>query len=231
MNRVLILLWGIRRAGNHVIHPWLLRQFQHPMYEMLNVEYDAVVSPGAEKRQFIKDCSTLLVGFESHPLTTVRTFEHNNYFEKSLGHYDKIKNIIILRDPWNLFASQLSCGERRLGHPVGYLWAEYAKSFIEKPYDAEYVSYNEFVTDETYRRALSEKIGGTFNDSTIDDVSKHGRGSSFDETTYNGRGREMDVFGRWKVWRDVDTYKRLFTQEVEELADKLFGKWKPGEAK
>ncbi|GAG83860.1 unnamed protein product [marine sediment metagenome] len=112
-------------------------------------------------------------------------------------------------------------------NPADHLWLEYAKAFIDKPYNAEYVSYNEFITDEAYRRALSKRLGGTFNDSTIDDVLKHGGGSSFDKRIYDGRGRQMDVFGRWKVWQDNLEYRKLFTPDIEELAGKLFGKWKP----
>lgn len=227
MNKTFILLWGIRRAGNHVLHNWLGRQFEPPTRHVLNVEYNAMAALEAKGKRIAINYNTLLICFESHPLATVLSAERGGYFEKSLGCYDRIRNVIILRDPWNLFASRLSCGLKRLQHPANHLWVEYAKAFIDKPYDAEYVNYNEFITNKAYRLALSEKLGGTFDDSSMDEVLGCGGGSSFDKQIYDGRAGEMDVFGRWKVWQAVPGYRKLFTPEIEELAGKLFEKWKP----
>lgn len=228
MKRTLIFLYGIRRSGNHVLHNFLLHQYEPPCHRILNVKYNIMALKESEGKQLVKDYNLLLIGFESYPLATILGVECDNYFEKSLGIYDEVKNVIVLRDPWNLFASRLAHGTKRLRHAADYLWVEYAKAFIDKPYDAEYVNYNEFITNESYRRALSERIGGLFDDSSIDEVLNHGGGSSFDGMSYNGRGREMDVFHRWKVYRDDPKYKELFTPEIEELAGKLFGQWKPG---
>lgn len=223
-KRILIFQFSIRRSGTHVIGDWVEKQFEPPRKNILNVKYpllehkNSLVTGEAEAK-----FNCLIVSFESYPLETIQKVEENDHFEKLFGRYDSVKYLIGLRDPWNLFASRLKHGTMRLRHPADYLWTEYAKAFIEKPYDAEYVLFHEFLAKITRRRKLSKALGGKFDDSNIDAVPKYGDGSSFDLQEYNGRGREMDVFGRWKTYWREESFRALFTDEVNGLAKEIFG--------
>ena len=223
--RTCIFQMSIRRSGTHVIGDWVEKQFAPPRKNILNVKYPLLEHKNSIATGPVIDgkLNCLIVSFESYPLDTIQKVIDNSYFANSFGHYDNVKFLIGLRDPWNLFASRIKHGVRRLRHPADYLWAEYARAFIEKPYDAEYVLFHEFLSKITRRRKLSKALGGKFDDTNIDAVPRYGDGSSFDGQVYNGRGREMDVFGRWREYRKDDAFKALFTYEVKKLAKKIFG--------
>ncbi len=223
--RTLIFQLSIRRSGTHVIGDWIEKQFAPPRKNILNVKYPLLEHKNRLAPEEVRDgkLNCLIVSFESWPLETIWKVEDNNQFEKLFGRYDDIKFLICLRDPWNLFASRIKHGVKRLRHPADYLWVEYATAFLKKPYEAEYILYHEFLSKITRRRKLSKALGGTFDDTNIDAVPKYGDGSSFDGQAYNGRGREMDVFGRWRQYWDAEEFQALFTDEVKALAKKIFG--------
>lgn len=227
MSRTLIFQLSIRRSGTHVIGDWIERQFGPPRKNILNVKYPLLEHKNGLGQRQLKDQNCLIVSFESYPLETIRKIADNDHFEKLFGRYDNIRHLIGLRDPWNLFASRIKHGVRRLRHPADYLWTEYARAFIEKPYDAEYILFHEFLSKITTRRKLSKALGGKFDDSNIDAVPKYGGGSSFTGQDYDGEGRQMDVFGRWREYADDVEYQKLFTTEVEELATEVFGTANP----
>ncbi len=221
----LIFQMSIRRSGTHVIGDWVEQQFAPPRKNILNVKYPLLEHKNNQATGHVKDgkFNCLIVSFESWPLETIDKVEERNHFERMFGRYDTVRYLISLRDPWNLFASRLKHGVRRLRHPADYLWTEYARAFIEKPHQAEYVLFHEFLSKVTRRRKLSKALGGTFDDANIDAVPRYGDGSSFDGQAYNGRGREMDVFGRWREYWDDESFRALFTDEVKALAKKIFG--------
>lgn len=224
----LIFQFSIRRSGTHVIGDWVQKQFKPPTKNLLNVKYPQLERTEDKAEGKHRPCNGLIISFESHPLETIEKIEERGCFHKMFGIYDNVRYLIGLRDPWNLFASRIRHGVRRLRHPADYLWTEYARAFIERPYDAEYVLYHEFLYDEYVRRDLSEAIGGTFDDSNINVVPKYGDGSSFDGQKYDGRGRTMDVFGRWTAYWEEESFRDLFTEEVRGLCREIFGTDDPG---
>jgi len=58
--------------------------------------------------------------------------------------------------------------------------------------------YDHFVRSHAYRQGICCILDGEYNEEAIDFVPNGGRGSSFDDFTYQGRGREMKVLERWK---------------------------------
>ena len=83
--------------------------------------------------------------------------------------------------------------------------------------------------DVEYRKELSDKLGGTFSDKSLDFVDNNGQGSSFDGVKYNGDARSMPIFDRWKNYQDLECFKNLFTEEIKELSLKIYGgeeEWK-----
>ena len=84
------------------------------------------------------------------------------------------------------------------------------------------------MTDIEYRKRLSENLGGTFSDESLNFLDDNGQGSSFDGVEYNGRAKEMPVFERWKEYKDIEAFRNLFTQEIIEQSKQIFGEqeWK-----
>ena len=52
-----------------------------------------------------------------------------------------------------------------------------------------------------------------------------GRGSSFDDLTYNGKAQEMDVLQRWSSLKDDDEFCDLFRgrDDILYLSEQIFG--------
>ena len=228
--KTLIFQLSIRRSGTHVIGEWVQKQLSLPNKNILNVKYPLLerkddLATEVPKARY----NALIISFESWSLEIIDKIEVRNHFAKSFGKYDKIHYLIGLRDPWNLFASRIKHGIRRLRHPADYLWVEYAKAFIEKPYDAQYVLYHEFLSKITTRCKLSKALGGEFDDSLIDRVPRYGGGSSFDGVDYDGEGRKMAIFSRWRECWEDDSFRALFTPEINDLAKKIFGTDDPRE--
>ena len=101
-------------------------------------------------------------------------------------------------------------------------WEHYAEFFVKKPNGVILVSYNRFVSDKGYRQELSKKLGGTFNDSTIEKVDDNGKGSSFDGVLFDGKAGEMRVFNRWEVYKDNEAFRALFTKKIMGFAKEIF---------
>ena len=243
----LVLIWGIRRSGNHVVRNWIASQFKSGLCatnvitsNLMNV--DKVIGADRTKElskvlgiDWTKKVSeqwgslNKIVSFEEHPLSTI-----GQDYEQVLGKHDSVKKVVILRDPYNLFASRIKHYNRMLDSGVLFdkegvtlLWREYAEFFVGKPSGVILVSYNRFVSDKGYRQELSEKLGGSFNDSTIDRIDENARGSSFDGMSFDGKASEMRVFDRWKVYKDNKDFRALFTKEIRDLAKKIFNFTQP----
>jgi len=167
------------------------------------------------------------------------------YFYPRLSNtqYADFTNIILLRDPFNMFASRIellklmpSLVGREDYHPFGnprwfgkwirLLWFKYADEFrgiTNLLPNKIAISYNKWFSDESYRRGLSEKIGRPFTDVFKDKVFPYGLGSSFDKGKYRHRASQMKVFERWRNLSDDDLYLSLFDEDVIRISEQIFG--------
>ena len=62
------------------------------------------------------------------------------------------------------------------------------------------IYYDQFFTDETYRRNICSQLNGVYNEDELNVVARAGGGSSFDRITYDGNAAEMKVLERYKQW-------------------------------
>ena len=243
----LVLIWGIRRSGNHVVRNWIASQFDKYV-NLANIDASDLMDVskvfGVDRTKELGEVLGLdwttgvgehwdilnkVVSFEEHSLSTMGLD-----YEQILGKHDSVKKVVILRDPYNLFASRIKhynlmsdFGALLDKERATFLWSEYAEFFVGKPSGVILVSYNRFVSDKGYRQELSEKLGGSFNDSTIDRIDENARGSSFDGMSFDGKASEMRVFDRWKVYKDNKDFRALFTKEIRDLAKKIFNFTQP----
>jgi hypothetical protein len=181
----------------------------------------------------------LVVGYEDARLLAVKDARLD---ETIFGSSKEVLHVLLLRDPFNTFASRLQMKRSRPnnafakpfllpdheGKPfLPELWRRYANEFIGKTNHLVpkiTINYNRWVVDEIYRRSISESIGGQFSDDLHQRVPAYGFGSSFDGRQRDGRSQEMDLFGRWKLFVDDDEYRRLFhNPEIVELSAQIFG--------
>ena len=161
--------------------------------------------------------------------------------EAYLGPSARRLDVIILRDPANNFASRLKMldqltGVRDLPTIVAF-WKELARAAVAAEERADpntvVVLYNRWFADRKYRQDLSRRLGGTFSDASIRQVSAIGGGSSFDKTTLNADLSIGDVFKHWRKLFRPRTYRHI-PQYVQRLRGarqmKVMERWREFDA-
>jgi hypothetical protein len=99
----------------------------------------------------------LIISFENRDINKMTTML-NNAHDYLVGSSAEIFSFIIIRDPFNLFASiYKKWGKQKLIPLIG-MWKQYAKILIEDRQSAdakfENILYNQWLTDESYRKKL-----------------------------------------------------------------------------
>lgn len=260
VNQSEIRFIGLQRSGNHAIINWIftqakeprcflnynpvdcnpfiyfqkqgtVKEFQKDFYKDFNVPMECF--------GFFSDKATLIYSYEDDNLEETYTERFAKNHDRWLGKSQNCYDVIILRDPFNLFASRLKKEEDIIENRYSLkiedqrktlinLWKQYAREFVDKTNFLKYqkvtISYNRWVTDKDYRRQLAETLGLNFNDETMNEVLPVGGGSSFDRTSKNNDAKQMKVFDRWQFYKDDETFKDVFRDaEIIELSDQIFG--------
>jgi hypothetical protein len=160
---------------------------------------------------------------------------HDRWVGKSENRFD----VLLLRDPYNLFASRmkresdnndnryslLAVDERET---LIRLWKQYAREFLGETnylrFNKTVISFNRWVSDQEYRRELAGRFGFEFSDATMEEVVPVGGGSSFDGARKHQSASEMKVLERWQHFRDVPAFRSLFEDpEIAQLSQAIFG--------
>ena len=266
VNKKEFRILGLRRSGNHAITNWIGKQVKgnsafinhvRPLENPYRDQYESQLVLGRKLPEgdwkykdidwwkqekegdfSFKDC--LIYSYEDQEIGKVadKSFErkHDLYLGKSEARFD----VIVMRDPFNLFASRLKTKPREHGpnfsmlevysrqYSLPELWVSYAKeclgetSFLMN--QKIFVNYNRWFVDEDYREQLSTQLSIDFSDDGFNDISISGRGSSFDGVKHAGEAYKMDVLNRWRSFADNPIYRGLLsTDGVLEYSTKLFG--------
>lgn len=138
------------------------------------------------------------------------------------------RDILILRDPFNLFASRLKAGFGRIPpQTVVRMWKQHARQYLGLrsylPNRTVVISYNRWFSERSYRRQVIEQLGLRFSDRNFHEVSDTAGGSSFDGMRFRRRAAHMKVLDRWRAMADDKDYRRLFDEEILSLAQAAFG--------
>lgn len=248
---------GMSRSGNHAIINWLVQQLQgkycflncaeprtnpftsaRPLHE--NTSYQVNYSNfnlEEEKQGSFTQKDYLIHSYEDSFLSML----HNKGFEENhdsyLGHSYKRVDILILRDPFNLFASRIRSGIH--GRQKGLadkavtpltarrIWKQHAREALgEKKHlknNKIVILYNLWASSQQYRKEIAEALNLNFTDSGFHEVSKVAGGSSFDGLKYKSNASGMQVLDRWKHYIDDPEYKVIFDEELIALSHKVFG--------
>lgn len=141
---------------------------------------------------------------------------------------DRLKTFLILRDPANWLASSRKHGKwgpAKLREKVEiYLRTlRVARESAERD-DTVTIRFNDFVTDATYRAALSEQIPEHRLDRAepaLSEVPDFGGGSSF--SGHSGVAGE-GVSDRWRTYAaDAEFRDLLSGEELRQIANEVFG--------
>jgi hypothetical protein len=244
---------GLKRTGNHAITTWILEQqkltgkvahlnnvkvnenpyrckYQNLIYYY--PEYKRKIEQYRKQGQgnFIpRDC--LIYSYEDYPLEHIFTQDFERKHDLYLGRANQRYDILIVRDPFNLFASRLKINFLKVKskqYDFVDLWIQYAKEYLGETnylkHNKIVINYNLWTSSIEYRQQLAQKLNIEFTDAGIDKVHGCGGGSSFDRITMNGQGDRMDISNRWKHFIGDRHYLEIFkNQELLKYSSKIFG--------
>ncbi len=247
VNEAEIAVCGLSRSGNHAVINWILRQTDGH-YCFLNCA-EGKTNPFRTARPLANDMawetnipefdiererqgifqpkSLLLHSYEDSFLAHAFSPELEECHRPWLGTCRRRLSVLVLRDPYNLFASRYHKNMLAQPRVVRRIWKQHAREFLglsrKMPAGKVLINFNEWSQSRAYRRQVAAQLGLRFTDSGIDDVQDCADGSSFDGTAYNGRARLMRVNERWQRFADDRRFWALFDEETHRLARRIFG--------
>jgi len=268
VNKREIRVIGLRRSGNHAVINWIGKQAKgnsvfinhvRPIENPYRNQYESQLRSGkpntenkndwkcrdidwwrAEKEGEFSYKDSLIYSYEDQELEKIAHPLFERKRELYLGKSETRFDVIVMRDPFNLFASRLKTKPREDGpnfsmlevysrrYSLAELWITYAQECLgETSYlkgQKIFVNYNRWFLDVNYRQEIAEQLGIDFSDEGIDDISDAGRGSSFDGDKYSGSAHKMDVLNRWKSFKGDPLYRKLINHDgVRYYSQLLFG--------
>lgn len=257
VNQKEIRVVGLRRSGNHGIIIWLRRHYDQKIWHLNNVSpcknpYRQLYQHYSNKEKLKQEArgnfsrkECLIYNYENYTLDSIVNSKceknHDLYLGKSAKRYD----LLILRDPYNMFAS-LRQGQLKKNsenyfqtypnnrESITQLWLNYAKEFLgETNYLQQkrvMVNYNQWVSNLDYRQSISQQLELDFCDAGFNVVKNYGGGSSFDGTKFHDKANQMDVLNRWQEFVDDEEYRKMFNSEIIEYSQQIFGNLEGTEA-
>jgi hypothetical protein len=204
------------------------------LLRMLGIDGETLVekkfynsTPGVN-RGYLKGMAKdlLLLSYEDLDLRSPCVQEFLAQPEKHVGGSDRTQTALILRDPFNQFASLMKKGFLNSATADFYVdrWKQYAREFVNesaalgRPLIT--INYNSWVRDGQYRQQLEGQFGFTGTVGSFQQVPSFGEGSSFQPGATSAQ--ELDVFDRWRQFTGIHEYTQLFDGEVVDLATQIF---------
>lgn len=249
-NECVMRVVGMSRSGNHAIIGWILAQ--HPArWVFLNCA-EPETNPFESARSLDDGDSfrTNIAGFDLRrerrgalSRKDLLLYSHEDTFLKKalaaarscsdpgfIGTAGAKIDVLILRDPFNLFASRQRLDVSLIpAHIAIRMWKQHARAFLGRsPYLSPHrrlvaISYNRWRASPAYRREVAAALGVPFSDAGFEQVMPVAGGSSFDGAQLAGRASAMATTERWRRFAACDEFQRLFDEQVLDLSERIFG--------
>ena len=260
VNEVEIRVAGLQRTGNHAIINWLYAQYPELKCYLNGVEANRnpflTFSKKGTVRQFdaefhkkiriiherlgvFRRKALLIYNFEDYSLEEVFSACFEKHHDRWVGASAKQFDVLVLRDPFNLFASRIRREEGVGGQKLSFgdpgerelliaLWKQYAREFLgvsnHLTHNKIAINYNKWFADKSYRAEVAGAFGLDLVNDSVDKVLAVGGGSSFDRTEFDRNASTMKVLERWRNYKDDAFFRELFTDtELLELSSRIFG--------
>lgn len=192
-KRKIIVCKGLQRSGNHAILDWVASLW--PAHAFYNNQAHMLFADKDALRALIDrhDEPCLIFSFEdsikhaddpSLPLLdSVVSFPADAFPEF------EVFDLMILRDPYNNWASRVAANDRVKTGGKGLTsdpswdlfrtnWLQIAGRHREQPQAV--MLFNFWKNNESYRREICAMLGGTYSEATLETVPSNASGSSFD---------------------------------------------------
>jgi hypothetical protein len=169
----------------------------------------------------------LVLSWEDSSLNHPRIHKFFDTAERHTGESRRKLRALILRDPFNHFASLLESGRMTPAGTSFYLdlWKHYAAEFLGETSflgdEALKVNYNLWNSSREYRKKLAGELGMETDGSAYGSIPIYGGGSSFQGIPNDAQ--ELGVNERWKNYHRDPSYRSLFDGETIGYAEAIFG--------
>ncbi len=233
-SKTVIRVFAVKRTGQHAILNWLMQQWQGSISFHNNVPAGRPIlsSHNHETRLRLPIKNPLLL-YNHEDVPIKYAMEFDSYYEKTLRGYTKKIDVIILRDPFNCFASRIKANwewdnlfveNETIRQNVINTWKEHAKEFISDVNPLQnkvLINYNRWILDVEYRRSIASDLDLQFTDSGFDHTPHYGLGSSFDGLS--GTNNKNKLQERWREFEFDELYNSIFEdKELLELSHAVF---------
>ncbi|HOM77704.1 hypothetical protein KBG31_00040 [Patescibacteria group bacterium] len=251
-NKKEYAVFAMRRSGHHAIMEWVMANTlgKHCFlndcdlvgnpFETYKGGKQEAEDPNSSKDPIV-DKDLLIYNFED------MYFSKFSYDNLAINHdswlvsTQEFNTLLVLRDPFNLFASMFKWfrGEQRKEwkpsieefNDTPNLWIAYAKEYLGLTNilkDKIVINYNEWFESDENKKNIAILLGLPTHDKGYKRVAKYGAntwGDSFDNINYDNKAHEMTVFERWKSYKDDQEYiSMLNNPELLNLAEKIYPK-------
>ena len=252
---------GMSRSGNHAIIQWIMAQAagrvcflnctegkSNPFLTARPMDDERPYQtniPGfdwaAEQRGEFSAKRHLIFSHEDNFLANACSAEFERRHDEFVGPSGRRFDVLILRDPFNLFASRLRNMEGQVPLRAGVrIWKQHAREFLGEGRlraTPVLINYNRWFLERDYRRSVAQQLGLNFTDAGRRDVANCNGGSSFDGKLYHGQAHRMNVLQRWRHFEDDERFRAIFDQQMIEMSERIFGPipgteelWEPARA-
>lgn len=258
INKNEFRITGLSRSGNHALINWILAQVKNSSFCFVNCAEpkqnpfssarplgkgkDGIYTnltefskPNEEKGDFQKK-DYLIYSYEDTFLGPLVHRSFKQQHENWLGNSENRKDILLIRDPFNLFASRIKAGFLLTDKPhrreqiswkvLKRIYKQHAREFLgEKNYlgQAVKINYNDWVVKKQYRKSISDQLGIPFSDEGLFELSRVAGGSSFEGTSISAEELHKKVESRWENYKDNRQFWDLFDEEIADLSHRIFG--------
>lgn len=210
-----IIIFGLKRSGNHAIIDWVRSQLPGTACFFNNLKPGQDINKTREKDvTIIKNSSInyILHSYEDQNIIETLSLIEKDDFRKQIGPSRNSIIIIILRDPLNFFASRIKwkgqnfSENQNLQLEIINRYLEYYNFIENNKFNFNsriiLINYNQWVSNKNYRKKITESLEIPFTDSGFDTVSFFGGGSSFEGQDINATDLRDKVFHRYKEFEN-----------------------------
>ena len=248
----LMVMHGLKRSGNHAVINWIRAHDRFLFFN--NIIPIAPILRGQQPIPPTEDFAGWLqrqelprrLPFSVFPKkmwlrrrTVLVSLEDHEVHVKPFRNIPcALTNVLIVRDPDNLFASRIRKASmvNNPAYPkqagpamdrVRDLWKKHAREYLGLTAHLEHkvgIYFNAWFADQGYRRRLSQRLDLAFTDRGFSQVSAIGGGSSFDGTAFDNNNRMMKVLDRTSQLTDAERQlleNTLDDSEVRDLAHRI----------
>lgn len=234
----ILVLFGMRRSGNHLVINWILEQVPGSavFYNNIRRHGDPFDVGMREYRlRFPNTRPKIILSYEDLTPDEVSGGPLPGFLsDRTRMGRARVQCGVILRDPYNLFASRLKKWPERLTtggdiHRQQDMYVKHAalaageiSAFGSTPVIP--ILFNQLLTAPRYRSDLAGRLGINSGDAGLDKVPVYGHGSSFDGYDTAGTHLRSGVFDRWRGSLSDPRFQHVTSDaRLRKLAKDIFG--------